>query len=70
MDEAPTSDIDCDYRAFACELTQWLFEGSSVHPYNVAEFIAAASCIEFYITNGATVEFHCDEKLRKTVRGE
>jgi hypothetical protein len=70
MDETPISDIDADYRAFSLELAQWLFEGSSVHPYDVAEFVAAAAQIEFFITNGATIEFHCDDKLRKTVRGQ
>jgi hypothetical protein len=70
MDETPISDIDSDYRAFACELAQWLFDGSSVHPADVGEFLAAAMCIEHYITDGASVEFHCDDKLRKTVRGE
>jgi hypothetical protein len=47
-----------------------LFDGSSVHPADVGEFIAAAMLIEHYITDGASVEFHCDDKLRKTVRGE
>ena len=69
MDETPISDIDSDYRAFACELAQWLFEGSSVHPASVGEFIAAAMQIEHYITDGGTIEFHCSETLHKTVRG-
>jgi hypothetical protein len=69
MDETPTTDADCDYRAFACELTQWLFEGSSVHPASVDEFLAAAMQIEHYITEGGTIEFHCTDALRKCVRG-
>ena len=69
MDETPISDIDIEARAFACELAQWLFEGSSVHPVSVGEFIAAAMQIEHYITNGGTIEFHCSDKLRPTVRG-
>lgn len=69
MDETPISDTDCDYRAFSCEIAQWLFEGSSVHPYNVQEFLAAAMLIEDYIQDGGTIEFHCKDALSKTVRG-
>jgi hypothetical protein len=70
MDETPISDIDSDYRAFACELAQWLFDGSSVHPADVGEFIAAAAEITHFITNGEGVAFTCTDALRKTVRGE
>ena len=70
MDETPITDIDSDYRAFACELTQWLFEGSGVHPASVGEFIAAATAITHFITDGEGVAFRCTDALRRTVRGE
>jgi len=70
MDETPISDIDSDYRAFACELAQWLFEGSSVHPASVGEFIAAAAAITHFITDGEGVAVQCDPKLNCTVRGQ
>lgn len=69
MDDEPLHDVDSDYRAFSCELAQWLYEGSSVHPADVGEFLNAAVQIEHYITAGGTIEFHCADALRKTVRG-
>jgi hypothetical protein len=67
MDDEPCSDDM--FRAMACDLAHWLFEGSSVHPADVGEFLAAAMQIEHYITNGGTVSFNCTDKLRPTVRG-
>ena len=69
MDDTPITDTDCDYRAFSVEIAQWLFEGSSVHPADTQEFLAAAMQIEHYITDGGTIEFHCSDALRPTVRG-
>lgn len=54
MDEPPITDADCDYRAFACELAQWLFEGVSVHPADVGE----------------GVSIQCGDDLTRFVRGE
>lgn len=34
------------------------------------QFIAAARDLEHYIAKGATIEFNCNDKLRKTVSGQ
>lgn len=70
MDETPITDADCEHRAFACELAQWLFGGSSVHPASVGEFIAAAAAIAHFITDGEGVAIQCGDDLIRFVRGE
>jgi hypothetical protein len=69
MDEDPISDVESDYRAFSCQLAQWLFDGSSVHPADVGEFLAASAAITHFITNGEGIAIECIDKLRPTVRG-
>lgn len=56
-------------RAMACELAQWFYDASPFHPATMAEFIATAQQLEHYVSNGGTVQFECNEALRKTVRG-
>lgn len=67
MEDEPFDDQADAYRAFSCELAQWILEGSDTHPASIQEFIAGAALIEHYITNGMSLEV--TETGRKFVRG-
>lgn len=65
---------DTFMRLAICDWVNAMAERAHTHgsdAFNTpAQFIAAAECLEHFITNGGTVEFNCTDNLRKTVRGQ
>lgn len=71
--EIEGEDFDTFVRLRICDYINEMADRASVSGSTAfdtpEQFIAAAECLEHFITNGGTIEFRCAETLRKTVSG-
>ena len=73
MDEFAEEDFDAIVRLKCLDLVNDMAErAASSGNFLITDpecMIEAASLVEHYVTNGASVAFDCTDKLRPTVRG-